>query len=331
MVRLVSLVALFLLSSCADFLHGQDQAQRVSQVNAPDTTVRRFEIGGQFTDLTLGSQYQINVPKFAFGPGVAFNLNRHLALDASYSIMNHPANDPDIFWIEGDRASEFVGGVRAEARAKHYGIFAYGRPGVFHWTASTTTYNEILPTGPTTIIYNFPSTSRFATNVGGGVEYFGPSRVRTRVELGDLLEYYPCAECTIKNWTNHLQFSVGMYAAIGKPVAGKPFDTDSGRPHRFFDKTNLLLLGASLMGQSADDITTQRSLSHGGAETDPLARPFVNQGWGGQIGLTVFENTAQIFIMYRLHKMGHHRVEKTVPLADAFIHGYEGYHNLQNR
>jgi hypothetical protein len=122
-----------------------------------------------------------------------------------------------------------------------------------------------------------------------------------------------------------------MYAAIGKPVAGKLFDTDNGRPHRFFDKTNLLLLGASLLGQSADAITTQRFRSHGGQEADPLARPFVAQGWGGQVGLVSIENTAQIFIMYRLHKMGHHRIERIVPLADAFSHGYEGYNNLQRR
>jgi|CZKF01.1.fsa_nt_gi hypothetical protein len=325
-MRLVSLVVLFLFSSCADFLHGQDQAHPVPPVNAPDAMVRRFEIGGQFTDLTLGGPGQFDVPKFAIGPGFAFNLNRHLALDASYSIMNPPAG-----YVASGGNSEFVAGVRAEARAKHYGIFAYGRPGVFHTTASHISQIASPPPGQWMVI-GWPSSTEFVTNVGGGIEFFAPSRVRTRVELGDLLEYFPCgANCTIKDWTNHLQFSVGMYAAIGKPVAGKPFDTNGGQSHRFFDKTNLLLLGVSLLGQSADDITTQRFHSHGGAESDPLARPFVNRGWGGEIGLGVIENSAQIFIMYGLHKMGHHRIEKLVPLADAFIHGYEGYHNLQNR
>jgi hypothetical protein len=200
----------------------------------------------------------------------------------------------------------------------------YGRPGVFHTTAWTTEPGLPYLSGP--------SNSDFVTNVGGGIEYIAPSRLRARVELGDLLEYFPCgANCTNKEWTNHLQFSVGLYAAIGKPVAGKPFDTDSGRSHRFIDKTNLLLIGSSLLGQFADAITTQRFHSHGGIEADPIARPFIEHGWGGEIGLGVIENTAQIYVMYGLHKMGHHRIERIVPLATAFTHGYEGYHNLQNQ
>jgi hypothetical protein len=210
-VRLVRLDVLFLLFACAGFLYGQDQTQRVSPVNAPDTTVRRFEIGGQFTGLTLGSPGEINVPKFALGPGFAFNLNRHLALDAYYSVMNLPSCP--FTSCSGGRASEFVAGVRAEAREKHYGMYAYGRPGVFHTTALTVT--ESLP-GFTTTTITWPSTSRFVTNVGGGIEFFAPSRVHTRVELGDLLFYYPCSNCNPPStWTNQLQFSVGMYAAVG--------------------------------------------------------------------------------------------------------------------
>jgi hypothetical protein len=201
---------------------------------------------------------------------------------------------------------------------------------MFHTNAWSITEPNIFPTGPTTITFSGPGKSEFVTNVGGGIEYLGPSRVHTRVELGDLLEYHPCANCTIKDWTNHLQFSVGMYAAIGKPVAGKPFDSDNGRSHRFFDKTNLLLIGTSLLGQSADDITTQRFHSHGGLEADPFSRPFVDQGWGGQIGLGVIENTAQIFVMYGLHKMGHHRIERIIPSGVGLLHGNEGYHNLQH-
>jgi hypothetical protein len=114
-------------------------------------------------------------------------------------------------------------------------------------------------------------------------------------------------------------------------VAGKPFDSDGGQSHRFFDNTNLLLIGASLLGQSADQITTRRFLSHGGQEQDPLSRPFVDQGWGGQVGIAAIENTAQIFVMYRLHKMGHHRIERILLLVTAFAHGNMGYRNLQNR
>lgn len=323
-MRLVRLVVLFLLFACVGFLQGQGRAQRALSEDAPDGTVRRFEIGGQFTDLTLGTPGQLDVPKFAIGPGITFNLNRHLALDASYSMMNLPAC---LFApCSGGRESVFIVGARAEAREKHYGMFAYGRPGMFHTNAWTITQPSISPTGPGTITVSSSGSSLFVSDVGGGVEYFASSRAHAKVELGDLLQLQTCAQC--KTWTNHLQFSTGVYAMIGRPVAGKPFDVDSGRPHRFFDRTNLLLLGASLLGQSADAITTRRNLSHGGTEADPLERPFADQGWGGQIGVGVIENTAQLFVMYRLHKMGHHGIERLLPLASGFVGGHQAYHNL---
>lgn len=327
-MRPASFVVLCVLFASPVFLPAQNQVEHKPASDAPDGAVRRFEIGGQFSDLTLGYAGEVNMPRFALGPGFAVNLNRHLALDASYSVM-HSKGCAATWSCSGGLESVLGAGVRAEARTKHYGMFAYGRPGVIYETAWTESYLYAVPAG--TITLTLPRVSDFAGDVGGGVEYFGPYRVRTRVELGDLLEYHPCSLCVIQNWTNHLQFRVGVYAAVGKPVAGKPFDTDIARPHRFFDKTNLLLFGVSLLGQSADAITTQRLHSHGGEEGDPLARPFVDQGWPGQIGASVIENTAQILIMYRLHKMGHHRVEEIVPLADAFVHGYEGYHNLQHR
>lgn len=319
---------LFVLSAPAGFLHGQ--TQRSSSNGATGNSVRRFEIGGQFTDLTLGEPGQIDLPKFALGPGVAFNLNRHLALDSSYSVMNPPPCFSTA--CSGGRESFFVGGARVEARAKQYGLFAYGRPGIFHASPFTETSSLTSPTGPTTVTFSSPGSSRFVSDVGGGVEYFAPSRVRARVELGDLLEYYRCPACTIKNWTNHLQFSTGVYAMIGKPISGRSFDAyDGERSHRFLDKWNVLLLGASLLGQSADAITTQRDRSHGAIEADPLVKPFVDRGWPGQIGAGVIENGAQIFFMYRLHKTGHHRIERLVPLASGFIGGNQGYRNLQNR
>jgi hypothetical protein len=326
-MRRVNLIVLGVLFASSAFLLSQNQAERNPSSDTPDDAVRRFEIGGQFSDLTLGYHGETNVPKFALGPEFAFNLNRHLALDASWSVM-HPRRCATSWSCSGGLESVFGAGARAEARTKHYGLFAYGRPGVIYETAWTESYFYAGPTG--TVNETLPSLTDFAADVGGGVEYFGPYRVRTRMELGDLLEYHPCPECVIpRNWTNHLQFSVGLYAAVGKPVAGKPFDADSGRSHRFFDRTNFLLLGVSLLGQSADAITTQRFISRGMQEGDPLWRPFIEQGWSGQIGMGVLENTAQIIVMYRLHKMGHHRIERLIPLGSAFVGGYNGYHNAK--
>ncbi len=292
---------------------------------APDVTVRRFEIGGKFTDFTLGTPGQIDVPKFALGPEFALNLSQHLALDVSYSAMSLPSCF--LTTCSGGRESVFIAGARAEARDKRYGMFVYGRPGIFHTNAWTESQSYVSPAGPATLTSSSPGSSLFVSDVGGGVEYFAHYRLRARVELGDLLQLQTCAQCKI--WTNHLQFSTGLYAAIGQPVAGGPFDADGEGPHRFLDNANLLLLLVSMLGQSADAITTQRFRSHGSEEQDPLERPFVDQGWAGQVGVAAIENAAQIFVMYRLHKLGHHRIERLVPLASGLVGGHQAYHNLQ--
>jgi hypothetical protein len=126
-----------------------------------------------------------------------------------------------------------------------------------------------------------------------------------------------------------LQTSVGVYAGIGKVVGNGTFDVGREPAHRFFDKTDVLLMTVSLLGQSADMITTQRFHSHGFQEADPFARPFVDAGWGGQIGLAAINNGLEIGVMYALHKMGHHRVERLVPLVVGAEGAFSGYHNLQ--
>lgn len=284
--------------------------------------MRRFEVGGQFTDLILGTPGEIDVPKFALGPGFALNLNRHLALDASYSVMSVPACLSSFYPCSGGRKSLFIAGARAEARGNRYGVFAYGRPGVLH----TNAWTETQPYYYSTITVSSPGSSLFVSDVGGGVEYFASSRVHAKVELGDLLMYQGCAECY--HWTNHLQFSTGVYTLIGKPLAGKPFDTSNERSHRFFDKTNLTFLTISLLGQASDAITTQRFISHGkGPDADPLARPFVSHGWGGQVSLAALDNAAQLSVMFALHRMHQHRIERAVPLIFGAASGIEGYHN----
>jgi len=289
---------------------------------APDASVRRFEIGGQFTDLILGTQGEDGVPKFAFGPTFAFNPNRHFALDASYVVMNTPSC---IFTqCSGGRASVFVAGARIAARDRYATWYAYARPGVLHYAAASVTEPSYL----TTITVSAPATSHFVSNFGDGVEYALTPRVRARAEVGDLLELQTCPKCN--TWTNHFQISVGMDAMVGKPLPGKRFDTASGPSHRFLDKTNLFLLSISLLAQASDAVTTQHIIGHGYAEADPLVRPLVNQGWPGQIGEAVIENAGQIFIMYRLHKMGFHRAERLIPISNALPHVYEGYSNAHD-
>jgi hypothetical protein len=261
------------------------------------------------------------------GPGIALNLNRHLALDGVFNTMLG-FQSPGVDYSTGGRGSELLVGLRAEARAKNYGLFAFARPGAVHWNALQMGY--FTAPGSLYQMISFEAKTYFASEIGGGVEYSPSARVHVRAEMGDLLisRSRRCGNCAA--WTNNLQTSMGVYVGLGKVVGKGSFDIGREPAHRFFDKTNLLLIGVSLLGQSADMITTQRFHSHGIQEGDPLARPWVDKGWAGQIGLAVIYNGAEIAAMYGLHKMGHHRVERLVPLVTGSEGAYRGYRNLQN-
>ena len=41
----------------------------------------------------------------------------------------------------------------------------------------------------------------------------------------------------------------------------------------------------------------------------------LTHGWGGQIAVAGIVNTAQVAVMYGMHRMGYHRVERVPPIA----------------
>ena len=88
-------------------------------------------------------------------------------------------------------------------------------------------------------------------------------------------------------------------------------------PHRFFDTPNNALTAMESGALLWDGYTTLRTQHDfpGSREADPLARPFVNGGWPGQIAGGVLVVTADVGLRYWLHKRGHHRVERLLPLV----------------
>jgi hypothetical protein len=85
--------------------------------------------------------------------------------------------------------------------------------------------------------------------------------------------------------------------------------------HPFFDKTNLRLFAIESLAQTGDLITTRRIIAQGGKEADPLARPFVSAGIGGQmVGSYVVGTGGTMLASYLLHRSGHHRLERWTPL-----------------
>jgi hypothetical protein len=331
------------------FLLGQDHAASSAAGGPADSGLRRFEIGGQATDMGVGNCFGAAVhcgtPHYGLGAGATLNLSQHLAIDSTYNLLptydkfrtGFPPENP-----EGGRASEFLIGLRAEVRAKRYGLFVDAKPGFVSWSSVLTgfTYTP-MGTGPNNyyVVTNYGRLTSFATEIGGGAEYSPSPRVHLRFDAGDLLVRfndnlrfnYPtfssaCGARCIK-WADNLQTTAGVYFSVGKPIAWTPPASDAEPSHRFLDRTNLALIGVSLLGQSADAITTQRFISHGLPEQDPLARPLVKYGWSGQIGLAALLNGGEISAMYWLHRKHQHRIERILPLPIAAASGVMAYRN----
>lgn len=90
------------------------------------------------------------------------------------------------------------------------------------------------------------------------------------------------------------------------------------KPHRFFDATNITLTAIETAALLADGITTQRARTKYPEffyEADPIARPFVERGWPGQIVGGALFIGADVGLRYWLHKNGHHRIERILPMV----------------
>ena len=277
--------------------------------------MRRFEIGMQTADLRtgcIGSAQSCPLPSFALGAGGAMNLNQHFSLDANFLIT--PQSASYITNTFGGHASELLLGARAEVRARHYGFFLKAQPGYFSWSHLITGVADRTP--------SLGERTYFVSNVGAGLEYSPSARIHLRGEVSDLFLHEGGS-----SWTNNLQPSAGIYYGLGKQIQWKPPVYEAKRAHPFDDTRNLVLLTGSALAMTADAITTQRDLARGDREADPLARPLVKYGWSGEISAMALEIGAEILGMYGLHRIGHHRVERLVPVSLAIVHGIFAYNN----
>jgi hypothetical protein len=293
-----------------------------STVQEPtDTGIRRFEIGGTVADIRtgcIGLPY-CYLPSFSVGAGAALNLNRRFAVDTNINVTTGAGNGSTN--IDGGRAVEFLSGIRGELRARHYGYFVKAQPGFLHWNDVIT--QVIFPT-PTTFAFLYGGRTRFVSDLGGGLEYSPFARIHMRVEIADLIVRY-----SNSSWSNDFQPTAGVYVGLGKPIEWTPPKYNPKSAHAFFDPGNLVLMTASVLAMTADGITTQRFLARGLMEGDPIAKPLVKYGWSGQITLEGLEAGGEVLGMYGLHRIGHHWIERAIPVAAAIGHGVISYTNTK--
>ncbi len=304
-----------LLVACGQGL-GQTGAGAAS---TPDPSVRRLELGVGLADIRtycIGSR-RCALPSFGLGVSGAVNLTSHYAIDVD--ARDTPATSKGTTNEYGGHIAEVLVGVRGEIRAKHYGYFVRAQPGFFRWSRVITA-DTFTP--PDQFRFSYGSLTRFVTSIGTGFEYAPTARIHFRGEVADLITPY-----STSHWTNDFQPTVGMFVGVGRPLAWMPPTYDARTAHRFFDRANALLITTSVLGITADSVTTQNFIRAGVTEGDPVARPFAKYGWPGQISSELLETSVEVAVMYSLHRMHHHCAERAVPLAVAGIHAEFAYHN----
>ena len=96
-------------------------------------------------------------------------------------------------------------------------------------------------------------------------------------------------------------------------------DAPSQRP--FWTVENKVGFSALGMLVAADAITTQRGLNQGLREANPLMRPFVTRGAGGEALGSALGFGAGVGVVYVLHQTHHYKAQR---IAMRLIVGAEG-------
>lgn len=85
---------------------------------------------------------------------------------------------------------------------------------------------------------------------------------------------------------------------------------DAPSAHSYWDRTNKILLISHVGLETADFIATHHNLSVGGKELNPIAKPLVNLGTGGQVAYFASQTAGVLVISCLLYRRGHHRLER---------------------
>lgn len=96
---------------------------------------------------------------------------------------------------------------------------------------------------------------------------------------------------------------------------------DAPAPRPFWTVENKVGFSALGMLVAGDAITTQRGLNQGLREANPLMRPFVTRGAGGEALGSALGFGAGVGVVYMLHQTHHYKAER---IAMRLIVGGEG-------
>jgi hypothetical protein len=154
-------------------------------------STRRWEVGGQYGMLSLGSGKVIDSQTFipwslgdypGFGGRLTYNLNRWLAMDSVVSYFYTAPNAGDA--QRGGKILQGSFGPKAGIHTRRFGVFVKARPGFLSYGGVHDTY---FPPFPTT------RRTDFAVDFGGVLEYYPSRRTMLRFDLGHTAVFYGSA------------------------------------------------------------------------------------------------------------------------------------------
>jgi hypothetical protein len=111
--------------------------------------------------------------------------------------------------------------------------------------------------------------------------------------------------------------------------AGSPpgeSDCDSkAQPHRFFDRTNILLFSGVAVSRTLDYTSTRNMLARGRQEI--LIPDDVVYSTAGFVSLEVAGAATSIGISYLLHRTGHHKLERWISIGHIGVTSFGAARN----
>ncbi len=191
-------------------------------LRAQDTP--KVEVGIHVTALNLGD-FKLAVPDLGgsqrgVGGRVTVNLTDHISIEGELNTFpnNFRISIPQLTQVvrrdlTRDRVDQFLFGVKLGGRSEHWGIFAKVRPGYVRSVLQDQTTGNANPTLNTL----FRTSSGFALDWGGVLEFYPSRHTMLRFDLGDTIIRYETKpqsgaanQTTTKFTNNNLQVSAGF-------------------------------------------------------------------------------------------------------------------------
>lgn len=150
-----------------------------------DDELQKFEIGAQFTALTLDKNFESDTEP-GLGARFTYNVTRNFALEAEGNFF---PKENRLDFRYGGRAIQGLFGIKLGKRYKRFGFFGKARPGFISYSQGLV---ELIPTTPTfdpstQLLTRTKRLTHFAADIGGVVEFYPSRRIFTRIDVGDTI------------------------------------------------------------------------------------------------------------------------------------------------